>query len=532
MNYIKKNKMLFMAWTILGLFYVPCVIFIAEFVSNIVDFSLKGDMAGILKNAKLFVIIFGAYFFIDMLGKYFKRKFMYKTQISMEADILSGIIDGNGTEYSEGALISIINNDVSVVLEQYYGYIPSIISNLILSLSSMAYLFHYNLLLAVIVISLTAIPMIVMQLRIKKYQDARKTVLHKRDTFTDKVKEMFAGYLTILTNNKIRMFRDEGLSYMDEYTEEKKEYNFNLDNFINKIITLTYLTILIQYVCFAVFKLKGMITVGAIMAFIQLSTSAVNPLFETYEYYGTIKSHKETVGRISRLTKKAEVKEGVRPKGIFPIVINIDSLKIDSKIILEDLHLSFEEGRKYKLTGPSGCGKTTLFRVLTGEITDFEGSVTLGGVEIKDINSNYLKSKIAYIEQRPHLFQLSIRDNITMLNDLVDENKLEEVLTDKYMREIIENKTDKYLIDEEGSNLSGGEKMRVALSRLFLKDCDIILSDESTANLDKAAAVSVEEALLNSGKTLVMITHNNLYDISGYDAIINMTPPAANECKA
>ena len=522
MKYIKKHKVAFVLWTIFELFYVPCVIFIAEFINNVVDLSLEGDFNGVLVNVKLFIVIFGSYFFIDILAKYFKRKFMYQTQIDMEKDILKGIIDGNGEEYNDGALISIINNDVPTVLDQYYRYIPYIFRNLFLSLGSIAFLFHYNIPLAIIVIILTGIPMVIMNLGLKSYQDKRKIFLQKRDTFIDKVKEMFAGYLTILTHNKIELFRNESYSALHEYTEEKKNFNFNLDNFINKIITLTYAMILVQYACFAVFKLKGWVTMGVIMAFIQLSASTVNPLFEIYDYYGTIKSHRETLNRINSLTKKVDIVEGIKPKEIFPIKIDIRSLKIDDTLIFENLQLIFEKGKKYMLTGPSGCGKTTLFRVLTKEITNFEGSVTLGGFEIEDIDSNYLKSKIAYIEQRPYLFQMTIRDNITMLKN-TDENKLKEILSNDYIQEIIESKTEEYWVEENGKNLSGGEKMRIALSRLFLKNCELILSDEVTANLDKTNARLVEEALLNSGKTLISISHNNLDEIQGYDTIVRMT---------
>ncbi|AJA48560.1 macrolide export ATP-binding/permease protein MacB [Clostridium pasteurianum DSM 525 = ATCC 6013] len=180
--------------------------------------------------------------------------------------------------------------------------------------------------------------------------------------------------------------------------------------------------------------------------------------------------------------------------------------KFDEKIVFSDFNLTIENGDFIIFSGPSGCGKTTLLNMI-GAIEKIDnGKIIVDGIDIKNKKNhlNYYRTKIGFLFQNFALVDnKTVKENLKLIRkDCKTNLSIEDALS------IIglEDKLNKKIY-----TLSGGEQQRVALARLMLKKCDVILADEPTGSLDKKNAEAVLDILkqLNKqGKTIILVTHD------------------------
>lgn len=176
-------------------------------------------------------------------------------------------------------------------------------------------------------------------------------------------------------------------------------------------------------------------------------------------------------------------------------------------------HVSFEAapGQTVALVGPSGGGKTTAASLIPRFWDVTEGSVQVGGVDVRDIDSHVLMDQISFVFQNNHLFKTSILDNVRAAKPDASRDEVMEALKAAQCMDIIdklENGIDT-MIGTEGTYLSGGEQQRIALARAILKDSSIIVLDEATAFADPENESLIQKALnsLTKDKTVIMIAH-------------------------
>ncbi|HEN6178014.1 TPA: thiol reductant ABC exporter subunit CydC [Streptococcus agalactiae] len=185
--------------------------------------------------------------------------------------------------------------------------------------------------------------------------------------------------------------------------------------------------------------------------------------------------------------------------------------KPQEKWVLHYLDLDIKEGEKIAILGRSGSGKSTLASLLRGDLKASQGEITLGGADVSivgDCISNY----IGVIQQAPYLFNTTLLNNIRIGNQDASEEDVWKVLERVGLKEMVTDLSDGIytMVDEAGLRFSGGERHRIALARILLKDVPIVILDEPTVGLDPIT----EQALLRvfmkelEGKTLVWITHH------------------------
>jgi ATP-binding cassette subfamily C protein CydD len=177
--------------------------------------------------------------------------------------------------------------------------------------------------------------------------------------------------------------------------------------------------------------------------------------------------------------------------------------------VLTDINLRITAGEKIALVGESGAGKTTLLNLLLGFEAPTKGFVMLNG---QSVNRDQATQAMAWTGQNAYLFYGSIRDNIALANPEASEQHIINAATTAGVTEFSERLTDGLLtqIGERGYGLSGGQIQRIALARAFLKDAEIILLDEPTANLDAANKLQLLDIIdsLFKDKTLIIASHD------------------------
>ena len=185
----------------------------------------------------------------------------------------------------------------------------------------------------------------------------------------------------------------------------------------------------------------------------------------------------------------------------------------DGPLVLDDMNINFEIGKKYALIGKSGRGKTTLLKLILGFLRYYDGKIFFDQKDIGKCNSEEIQKHLSYIEQNVYLFNTTIRNNITLFEEFPEEEIDEAIRISALTKDIssFENGLDTE-VGEAGCNLSGGQRQRVEIARALLHKRNVLLVDEGTSALDKENADIIEKNLLAEKELTLIIVRHHLSD--------------------
>ena len=189
--------------------------------------------------------------------------------------------------------------------------------------------------------------------------------------------------------------------------------------------------------------------------------------------------------------------------------------------ILHGADLTFPAGSFTALVGKSGCGKSTVSSILMGRSRGYEGSVTIGGQELRDIDEKGLMQHITYVSHQSYLFKGTVRDNLLMGKPDATDNELWQALRQVHLAGFLrqEQGLDTQL-QEKGGNLSGGQRQRLALCRALLHDSPVYIFDEATSNVDVESENDIMQAIYSlAGKRTVILISHRLANVTKADNI-------------
>ena len=189
--------------------------------------------------------------------------------------------------------------------------------------------------------------------------------------------------------------------------------------------------------------------------------------------------------------------------------------------ILHGADLTFPAGSFTALVGKSGCGKSTVSSILMGRSRGYEGSVTIGGQELRDIDEKGLMQHITYVSHQSYLFKGTVRDNLLMGKPDATDNELWQALRQVHLAGFLrqEQGLDTQL-QEKGGNLSGGQLQRLALCRALLHDSPVYIFDEATSNVDVESENDIMQAIYSlAGKRTVILISHRLANVTKADNI-------------
>lgn len=179
--------------------------------------------------------------------------------------------------------------------------------------------------------------------------------------------------------------------------------------------------------------------------------------------------------------------------------------------ILKNFNLKLEPNRKIAIVGKSGQGKSTMFNLLTRVFDVNKGSITLDGVDIRDLDEKTLRKNISIIRQEPFIFNRTILDNFKVVNKKIKQDEVREYTKKAYLDDYISSLPKKYntLLGEGGVNLSGGQKQRLSIARTLTKDTKVILFDEATSALDNSSQEYIKKTINNlvEDHTVIIVAH-------------------------
>lgn len=204
----------------------------------------------------------------------------------------------------------------------------------------------------------------------------------------------------------------------------------------------------------------------------------------------------------------------------------------ENDAVLESFNLTIDSGKTMALVGPSGVGKTTITQLIPRFYDVNAGSITIDGIDIKNLTLSSIRNQIGIVQQDVFLFHGSVRDNIAYGKPNATDEEIIEAAKKANIHAFILSLDDGYnaFVGERGVKLSGGQKQRIAIARVFLKNPPILILDEATSALDNENESAIQKSIetLSKGRTTLIIAHR-LSTIKNADEILVMTDAGISE---
>ena len=273
----------------------------------------------------------------------------------------------------------------------------------------------------------------------------------------------------------------------------------------------------------------GESTPGTFFSFLTALFMIYDPIKGVSKVNVTIQDGLAAAGRVfTLLAVKPEIrdKEGATELAPFKKSIDFDDVHFhysDKTEVMKGVSLHVQAGEVLAIVGPSGSGKSTLTNLLPRFFDIQHGSITIDGVDVRDVTLNSLRSQIGIVTQQTILFNDTIRNNISYGDTTPSEEAIREAAANANALDFIEQLPEGFdtIIGESGVKLSGGERQRLCIARAILKNAPILILDEATSSLDTESERKVQSALENlmKNRTTLVIAHR-LSTIKDADRII------------
>lgn len=292
--------------------------------------------------------------------------------------------------------------------------------------------------------------------------------------------------------------------------------------------TLFELIVSVLQVVILAYAVKTNLTVGAIVTVISLIGKSYQPIAIFNVEYVDYKLNKIAVKRyldFLNLKDDLSLTTGKKLKKFSPSITfkNVTYKYPDSrKTLISHLNLTIKKGEKVAIVGETGSGKSTIIKLIIGLLKDYQGKILISSEELAKLNLNELYNHITYISQESPIFSGTLRENIVFDKKATDEEiqKVLKLVSLEKFYQHLENGLDTEL-GERGIKISGGERQRVALARLFFENTNLIILDEATSALDNITEKEIMNNIMQNSKdkTLIIIAHR-LETIKNVDKIL------------
>ncbi|MDU1404235.1 MAG: peptidase domain-containing ABC transporter [Clostridium sp.] len=264
--------------------------------------------------------------------------------------------------------------------------------------------------------------------------------------------------------------------------------------------------------------LNGKISFGELLTFNALLAYFLNPIENIINLQPTVQTALVAAERLSEILDLELEKSENEDKKINPktLIGNIEFKNVDFRygtrnLILKNINMTIKKGERIALVGESGSGKTTLAKLLLNFYQCEKGEILVNNYNLLDINIEALRDKIAYISQETFLFNGTILENLMLGNPYLTYEEVIDACEKAQIHDFINSLPLRYntLVEENGSNFSGGQKQRLSIARAILRKPEILIMDEATSNLDSITEKAIERTIhkFSEGMTTIIIAH-------------------------
>jgi ATP-binding cassette subfamily B protein len=422
------------------------------------------------------------------------------------------------TKTKLGDIVSRINNDIGEVQRVCSDTLLSVLSNVLFLVGSAGIMLWLNWRL--FLVSVALLPAGIFALR--HYQARLATgTRHLRERSSDLgsflIETLWAMRLVVSSGNEEReaeRFRGHNSNFVESLL------SMQLLSYMASALPGTVLTLSTAIVFFYGGKLviAGSLTIGGLVAFMAYHLRLLSPVQNLLGIYTNLLTGGVALGRVFEvLDVPIEVQESPAGLALNHVrgEISFDRVRFrysENVPVIDDVSFHVSAGALCVIVGPSGAGKSTLADLLLRLYDPESGVISIDGYDLRDLRLKDLRREIAMVEQTPHFFRASVRENIAYGRPEATLTEIRACARDAAIDDFIESLPEGYatIIGERGSTISVGERQRMALARALLRNPSILIMDEPTSALDPASEAAVTGAFsrLLDGRTAILITHH------------------------
>ncbi len=494
---------------------------------RIVDEALVGrDMALLIQLLVLAFVTLFASQIISVLESYINAWISQRIIFDMKNqmyDHLQHMPHSFFTTEKQGDIITRMNTDINGVSSVISGTLASIVSNIATVVTTTVALFSMSWQLAIV--GILVIPLLILPTR--SVGRTRWQLLNESQEKQDEMNQLINETLSVSGSLLVKLF-----------TREKTEYDRFVD--VNEEVTqlalkeqrsgkwfrvvmgmFTQVGPLLIYFAGGFLIIRNIdtaLTVGTITATVAL----INRLYRPVESLLNIQvDFTRSLALFTRIFDYFDKEIGiVSPKyGKKPPMGEKASIRFDhvsfsylpDKPLLTDIDFHVPSGQMYAIVGPSGSGKSTVVNLIPRLYDVQSGRVTINGVDVRYMDLEYLRGKVGVVTQDTYLFNGTIKENLLYANANATDEELMDACKTANIYDFILNQPEGFdtMVGNRGLKLSGGEKQRLSLARVILKNPRILILDEATSALDSISENSIQNALeaMMKGRTSIVIAH-------------------------
>jgi ATP-binding cassette subfamily B multidrug efflux pump len=438
-----------------------------------------------------------------------------------------------------GELLSRATNDIDNVSQTLQQTLSQLLTSVLTVLAVLSMMFWISPLLALVALVSVPISMVVTGLVMKRSQGMFVQQWRRTGRLNAHIEETFSGHALVKVYNR----QGEAERVFAEENDELWKASFGAQFVSGLIMPIMMFVGNLNYVVIAVLGglrvASGTMSLGEVQAFIQYSRQFTQPLTQVASMMNLLQSGVASAERVFELLDAVELSPEAAGSPAAPGArhgeVRFEDVSfsyVADRPLIAGLSLVAHPGQTVAIVGPTGAGKTTLVNLVERFYELDRGRITLDGVDIASMPRSALRSQIGMVLQDTWLFAGTIRDNIAYGRPSATEEEIREAAQATFVDRFVHSLPDGYdtVIDEEGANLSAGERQLITIARAFLAAPELLILDEATSSVDTRTELLLQQAMaaLRTDRTSFVIAHR-LSTIRDADLILVMEDGAIVE---
>ncbi len=514
--YLKERKLL--TYFLVSSFFVTVLdLYGPIVVQNLIDNSIpEKNLNEFFMFSAFLLTLYIIRLFLSIYSSSRGQLMGNRIKFFMREDLFKKILNQPDTYFMKnqsGDIISRVTNDLENVSALLYRGLEDFLFSILSIAGAMTLMATFNLKLTLI----TMIPLpIAIYFTIIQNKKLKYGYIEVRERFSkltsgihDSLKTIFFIKDNVLEKDTLEKFSSKN----KELLSVEKNNIFNTSALMSGINFYNQLTQLIVIFIGGYMHIKGEISFGIIVSFILLTNRFRVYLLRLMGLVDVFQRGATGISRFLEIMNIPNIKDGNTI-----IEKNIDSIKVDGlnfafgkQEVIKNLSITIEKGEKVAFVGESGVGKTTIFSLLKRTFLPEENTIFINDLCIHEVDRESLLNRIAIVDQRDSLMNETILENIKVVKRDATKKEIEEALELAELKEFVESleKKENTKLGQGGIELSSGQKQRLSMARLFLKDPEIIFLDEGTSALDNILEKKIMDNILQKfeDKIIISIAH-------------------------
>ena len=425
------------------------------------------------------------------------------------------------TTNNQGDIITRMTSDIDGVKAVVTNTFSSILSNSITLIIAMIAMFQKNWILALV--GIIIVPLFTLPTR--KAGKKRWTLTNESQQVNDEVNGILNETLSVSGQLLVKLFGKEKYEYERYEKANRRMIGLNIKESMAgrwfRVVLTTFTSVgpMLLYLAGGILMMKynSDLTIGDITVLVALlgrMYMPVNSLLNIQvEWIRSMALFKRIFDYFDIPVEIENAKDAITPDKVTGDVVfeHVEFSYEESKKILKDISFTLNAGKSIAIVGPSGSGKSTIVNLIPRLYDVDSGSVTFDGIDVRKLDLKFLRDQVGVVSQETYLFNGTIRENLLYAKPDATEEAMVEALKKANIWDFIE-KQEKGIDTEVGNRglkLSGGEKQRISIARIILKDPTIFIFDEATSALDSISEKKIQDAIdpIIKSKTSILIAH-------------------------